>query len=103
MNPFLYDYAIIGGDLRQVYLTAELARTNHVCHYALCRPPEQVSPDTVILDIASSPGGVDFAAAKELSVTAAACPGLPGKYAPLSSAQAILACIKRIKTEFERS
>ncbi len=56
-------------------------------------------PQTVILDIASSPGGVDFAAAEELSVHAMSCPGLPGRYAPLSSAQAIVKSIKN----FERS
>lgn len=62
-----------------------------------------MKPDAVILDIASAPGGVDFAAAKKLSVTALACPGLPGRYAPLSSARAILASINYAKTEFERS
>ena len=63
----------------------------------------RIRPDTAILDIASSPGGVDFAAAKELSLAAQACPGLPGKYAPLSSAQAILSSVSRIKSDFERS
>ena len=63
----------------------------------------RVKPSAVILDIASYPGGVDFAAAKELSVTALPCPGLPGKYAPLSSAKAILGCIEQSKTNFERS
>ena len=55
----------------------------------------RVRPDTAVLDIASAPGGVDFAAAKEFSVTALSCPGLPGKYAPLSSAQAVFASILR--------
>ena len=63
----------------------------------------RTKPDAVILDIASYPGGIDFTAAKELLVTAMACPGLPGKYAPLSSAKAIRASIERAKTEFERS
>ena len=42
-----------------------------------------------IIDIASAPGGVDFAAAARLNLSAFLCPGLPGKYAPVSSAQAI--------------
>lgn len=42
-----------------------------------------------IIDIASAPGGVDFAAAARLKISAFLCPGLPGKYAPVSSAQAI--------------
>ena len=56
-------------------------------------------PSVTILDIASAPGGADFAAAKELSINAKPCPGLPGKYAPLSSARAIKESIKK----FERS
>lgn len=42
-----------------------------------------------IIDIAASPGGTDFTAAKKLGIHAALCPGLPGKYAPSSSAGAI--------------
>lgn len=42
-----------------------------------------------IIDIASAPGGVDFAESKRLGITAILCPGLPGKYAPSSSARLI--------------
>lgn len=41
-----------------------------------------------IIDI-SSPGGVDFSSANELGICAAHCLGLPGKYAPVSSAKAL--------------
>lgn len=57
------------------------------------------NPSVTVLDIASAPGGTDFDAAKELSLIAKLCPGLPGKYAPLSSAKAIKESIKK----FERS
>ncbi len=57
----------------------------------------RTKPGATILDIASAPGGVDFAAAKELSVNAAACPSLPGKYAPLSSARAIRNSIQKLE------
>lgn len=40
----------------------------------------------LIIDIASAPGGVDFAAANRLGITAAHCLSLPGKYAPAASA-----------------
>lgn len=43
---------------------------------------EMVKPGVYICDIASSPGGVDFAAAKELGINAVLAPGLPGKVAP---------------------
>lgn len=73
---------------------------------ALVLPKEQlqqVSSHAVILDIASAPGGVDFKAAKELSKTALLCPALPGRYAPLSSAKAIVKSIKKAEYFFERS
>lgn len=57
---------------------------------------KKTAPHAVILDIASAPGGIDFDAAKDLSVHAASCPLLPGRYAPLSSAKAIAASIQRI-------
>lgn len=53
--------------------------------------------NVTIIDIASSPGGVDFEAAKKLGINARLCPGLPGRYAPSSSAKAIKEVIERIK------
>lgn len=46
--------------------------------------------DTVIIDIASAPGGVDYQAAAELGVQARLCPGLPGIYAPKASSEAMV-------------
>ena len=46
-----------------------------------------VGENTWILDIASVPGGLDYRAAEELSVNAVLLPGLPGRYAPASSAE----------------
>ena len=48
-----------------------------------------LNSQTAIFDIASAPGGIDFASAAQLGISARLCPGLPGKYAPLSSAQAM--------------
>jgi dipicolinate synthase subunit A len=45
-----------------------------------------MKPDVVIIDIASAPGGVDYPTAKELHVNCKLCLGLPGKFAPKSSA-----------------
>lgn len=50
---------------------------------------ESTKKDCVIIDIASAPGGVDYPAALELGISAHLCPGLPGRCAPLSSAEAI--------------
>ena len=52
-----------------------------------------------IIDIASAPGGVDFVAARKLGISALFCPGLPGRYAPSSSAGAIKKAIEKILKE----
>ncbi len=43
--------------------------------------------DTLILDLASAPGGVDYDSAQYLGKQAFLLPGLPGKYAPRASAR----------------
>lgn len=43
--------------------------------------------ETLIIDIASGAGGVDYEAATRLGIPALHCPGLPGKYAAQSSAE----------------
>lgn len=53
----------------------------------------------VITDISSAPGGVDFSSAEKLRIHAFLCPGLPGKYAPASSAKAIKETIEKIRKE----
>lgn len=49
-----------------------------------------VSPDVVIIDIASAPGGVDFEYAKDHGINAKLYLGLPGKFAPKTSAEILL-------------
>ncbi len=41
----------------------------------------------VIIDLASEPGGTDFAKARQLGLKAVLAPGLPGKYAPKTAGQ----------------
>lgn len=59
---------------------------------------QRMKPTVTIIDIASAPGGVDFAEAKRLEMTAALCPGLPGKYAPSSSAKALRKAVETAMT-----
>ena len=47
---------------------------------------EHANPETIIIDIASCPGGVDQEAVEKLGIQSALCLGLPGKYAPKTSA-----------------
>lgn len=55
-----------------------------------------MKPSVTIIDIASAPGGVDLNAASDLGIRAALCLGLPGTYAPASSAKALREAIERI-------
>lgn len=50
----------------------------------------QMRQDCLIIDIASGRTGVDYEAAKELSLKALFCPGLPGKYAANSCAERLV-------------
>lgn len=47
----------------------------------------QCSKAVTIIDLASKPGGVDYAAAEQLGIQAKLCPGLPGKYAPKTAGE----------------
>ncbi len=48
---------------------------------------KRIRKDTVIIDIAQAPGGVDYSYARKLNLKALYCPGLPGRVAPYSAAQ----------------
>ena len=50
---------------------------------------ETLKQNTLIIDIASSPYGTDFAAAKKLGLNALLCPSLPGKVAPRTAGEII--------------
>lgn len=56
---------------------------------------EYAPKKALILDLASAPGGVDFGTAKEKGIQAVLLPGLPGSYAPKSSAEILGKLIKR--------
>ena len=47
------------------------------------------SPDTLFIDLASKPGGVDFEAARELGIGVIWALGLPGKTAPVTAGEMI--------------
>ncbi|MBR5559472.1 MAG: dipicolinate synthase subunit DpsA [Oscillospiraceae bacterium] len=55
--------------------------------------------EAVVIDLASKPGGVDFAAAGELGVKTIWALSLPGKVAPISSGEAIKDTILNILDE----
>lgn len=48
---------------------------------------KRIRKDTVIIDIAQAPGGIDYSYARKLNLKALYCPGLPGRVAPYSAAE----------------
>lgn len=57
---------------------------------------KKLKEQVTIIDIASAPGGVDYPEAEQMGRNARLCPGLPGTYAPQSSAEAIAETVQRI-------
>jgi dipicolinate synthase subunit A len=47
----------------------------------------RINKSTLIIDIATSPGGVDLAVAERLNIKAISLPGLPGRVAPKTAAK----------------
>ena len=63
---------------------------NTVPELLLTRPVlEQLRPGTLVVDLASKPGGVDWEAARQLNVKAVHALALPGQLTPVSGAMAI--------------
>ena len=69
---------------------------NTVPAYVLCECVlRKMSNKTIIIDIASSPGGTDFEIARQLGITAVLKPGIPGKYSPSSAGEIMANCINQ--------
>ncbi|SJZ72456.1 dipicolinate synthase subunit DpsA [Garciella nitratireducens] len=62
---------------------------------------EKLNANCIIIDLASSPGGVDFEKAKELGIKAILASGLPGKVARVTAAAIIRDTIYHIIQERE--
>ncbi len=60
---------------------------------------ENTDPDTIIIDLASLPGGVDFAKAEQLNITTIQALSLPGKCSPKTAGEIISNTILNILKE----
>lgn len=58
-----------------------------------------LSPEALIIDLASPPGGTDFEAAGRLSRKAILAPGLPGKVAPKTAGKILAGVVPQILAE----
>ncbi|KJR96591.1 MAG: dipicolinate synthase [Peptococcaceae bacterium BRH_c4a] len=59
----------------------------------------RVSPEALIIDLASPPGGTDFEEAQRLGIKAILAPGLPGKVAPKTAGRILADVVPRILAE----
>jgi len=57
---------------------------------------QKLPPATLIIDLASAPGGTDFAKARELGIQAVLAPGLPGKVAPKTAGMILARVVPRL-------
>lgn len=60
---------------------------------------QRMNPETLVIDIASAPGGTDFAAANDYGIKAILAPGLPGKVAPQMAGRVLAEVIPRLILE----
>lgn len=56
---------------------------------------QKVKQDCIIIDIASKPGGTDFEACRQRGIYAKLSLGIPGRYAPKTSAQILVNAMNR--------
>ncbi|MDL2286970.1 dipicolinate synthase subunit DpsA [Eubacteriales bacterium OttesenSCG-928-G02] len=57
---------------------------------------EHIDKNTLIIDLAARPGGIDFEAAKEMNLNVIWALSLPGKFAPVTAGEIIYKCISSI-------
>jgi len=89
----------------------QLAEVLHECDFVINTVPAPVLTSgllskcrrkTIVLDIASAPGGTDFAACRRLGLRAELLPALPGKVAPLTAGEILGQVAEQILLEHER-
>ncbi|MGQ9557693.1 MAG: dipicolinate synthase subunit DpsA [Desulfurispora sp.] len=60
---------------------------------------QRMRPGTLIVDLASAPGGTDFGCAESLGIKAILAPGLPGRYSPRTAGEILADVIPRLLIE----
>lgn len=87
LSAVIGDYDIIFNTVPAMVLNEEILK--------------RVDPKTLIIDLASKPGGVDFSTAKDLGLKVIWSLGLPGKVAPITSGEIIKEAVVNILEEME--
>lgn len=83
LENYVADYPFIFNTIPALVLTEPILRS--------------LSTDVTIIDIASAPGGIDYSFCKQYGINAHLCLGLPGRFAPKTSAQILVDTILHTK------
>ena len=76
------DYAQLEGEISEFDFIVNTVPARVISEAMLCC----IAPDTLLLELASPPGGFDRTLAENIGLHTLAAPGLPGEYAPYSAA-----------------
>ena len=60
---------------------------------------DELAPETLVIDLASEPGGTDFDYASKLGITVVHALGIPGKFAPRTAGEILKSTILSMLTE----
>lgn len=92
--------AVFQKDLSEVLNSADII-VNTVPALILTEPElAKASPEALIIDLASPPGGTDFEAAERLKLKAILAPGLPGKVASKTAGKILASVIPQLIADF---
>lgn len=92
--------AVFQKDLAEVLNSADII-VNTVPALILAEPElTKASPEALIIDLASPPGGTDFEAAERFRLKAILAPGLPGKVAPKTAGKILASTIPQLIADF---
>ncbi len=99
---------VLGAETLPLHLLAEYARScrfvfNTVPALLVDRPVLTALPaGSVVLDVATAPGGTDFAAADALGIRAALLPGIPGRWYPVTAGRILAGVVAEMLEEWEK-
>lgn len=91
---------VLHGDLPEVLESADIIINTIPTMVLGEKELAKVSPEALIIDLASPPGGTDFEAAKSLKLKAILAPGLPGKVAPKTAGKILAMAIPKMIADF---
>jgi dipicolinate synthase subunit A len=92
--------AVFQKDLAEIIGSADLIINTIPALVLGAQELAKVSPEALIIDLASPPGGTDFEAAEKLKLKAILAPGLPGKVAPKTAGKILASAIPQLIADF---